>query len=101
MTNPIIFTLTMPSDVVERLQALADQKQISLSGVLQDALDSYLENQEEWEEDSDEEILSGLRESLQDLKAGRLIDASDVLEEIRQAQLERSKLFRLELKPAD
>jgi len=83
-------TLKLTPEMAKRLEEMAQAQQRSLIEVAQETFESAVlsddEDDEEWEEDSNEDILAGLRESLEDMKAGRMRDAREVIEEIRQAQ---------------
>ncbi len=90
MQTPNTLTLKLTPEMAKRLEEMAQAQQRSLIEVAQETFESAVlsddEDDEEWEEDSNEDILAGLRESLEDMKAGRMRDAREVIEEIRQAQ---------------
>ena len=84
MDNPVTLTVTLSAEAVKRLEEMAQEQQRPLIEFVQDTLESVaLEDDEEWEEDSDQQILSDLRESLQEAKRGEWLDARQVLAELK------------------
>lgn len=87
MDKPIIVTLELPAEIMKRFEERAQEEHRPLIDLLRERLVSTFDEDEddvEWEEDSNEKILADLRESLEDMKAGRMRDAREVIEEIRQ-----------------
>lgn len=87
MTAPVTLTITLSAEAAERLQTLAQAQNRPLEALVEEVMETYLddedEDEDEWEETPDEEILRGLRASLEDVKAGRLLDADDALATLR------------------
>ncbi len=79
-------TITLPKTLIERLKKEAEAQQRALDTVVEDVIEAYLTEDEDWEEDSDEKILADLRESLEDMKAGRMRPIEELFAEIREAR---------------
>lgn len=78
----VTVTLQLPAEIIRHYEEQAEAEQRTLAEVLQETLVSAVD-EEDWEETPDEEILADLRQSLEDLKAGRLIDAHEALKELK------------------
>lgn len=68
--------LKLSDEILEYLQREAQQRQLSLDTVVSAVLEDY------FDEPSDEEILVGLRRSMQQALAGNFRPAREVLDEI-------------------
>ncbi len=76
-------TITLPKMLIERLKKEAEAQQRPLDTVVEDVIEAYLTEDEDWEEDSDEQILADLRESLQQAKRGEWLDFDEVMAEMK------------------
>lgn len=86
-TTTLTLTLTLPTALIEQLEATAKEQKRPLSKIMQDALETALvEADDDWE-DSDEQILADLRESLENFKAGRTRNIRDIMADIRQGKI--------------
>jgi|GEM_PF-996959 len=72
--------LNLSDDMLKQLEIEAQQRQIPIEDVVKTALDYFFVDREP----TNEEILSDLRESLKDTKAGRVRQADDVFTELYQ-----------------
>ena len=85
----IELTTLLPAEILERLEAEAERRDLPLAGVVREAITTYLEDrdadEDEYEDTPDEVILADLREAFADALAGRTRPAREVLEEIRQS----------------
>lgn len=73
--------LHLPDEIVTRLQSVAEREQVSLDELVQEAVESYLDEQEE---PTKETLLEDLRQSMRDALAGQTRPADEVLAELRQ-----------------
>src|SRR5688500_1024947 len=85
---PDTVTLKLSPEIAKRLEEMAQAQQRSLIDIAQETfetavLNSNVEDDEEWEEDSDEKILADLKESLQQASRGEWLDAREVLAELK------------------
>jgi predicted transcriptional regulator len=86
-TTTLTLTITLPAKIAERLQAMAQEQQRSLTEIVQDILEAaFADDEDEWEEDSDEQILADLRETLENFQTGRTRDIRDIMADIEQEQ---------------
>ncbi len=77
----IEFKLSLPTEVLQRLEAEAERQHLPLPAVVREAIETYLN---ELDEDTpDEQILANFREGFADALAGRTRPAREVLGEIR------------------
>jgi predicted transcriptional regulator len=88
--TPDTVTLKLSPELAKRLEEMAREQQRPLIDIAQETfenavLNTDLDNEEDYE-DSDEEILAGLRESLEDMKAGRMRPIEELFDEIREAR---------------
>lgn len=97
-SNPISQTLTieLPESLIAQLEAEAHKQQTQVSTLIKEALEDYFaedgEDDEEMEDTPKEQILAGLREALEDVKAGRIRPAEEVMQEIRRELEEERKI---------
>ena len=73
----IELTLTMPDDLIERLQDEAKRRHVTLDDVIRTAILHFFDE----DEPTKAEILAGLREAMEDALAGRVLPAHEVLDE--------------------
>ncbi len=90
-------TIELPDTLIAQLQAAAQQQQTQVSTLVQEAVEDYLtddtdDDEPEYEDTPDEEILAGLREALEDVKAGRLYPVREAIAEIRRELEEEKKI---------
>jgi predicted transcriptional regulator len=84
-------TIELPETLMALLQAEAEKQQISVNTLIQDAIMEYLYGEEpEYEDTPDEEILAGLREALEDVKAGRIRPIEELFAEVDAEMLEHA-----------
>jgi predicted transcriptional regulator len=83
MDNPVTLTVQLSAEAVKRLEEMAQEQRRPLIEFVQDTLESVALDDEDYE-DSDEQILSDLRESLQEAKRGEWLNFDDVLTELKQ-----------------
>ena len=84
MDTPVTLTVQLSAEAVKRLEEMAQEQHRPLIEFVQETLESVaLDDDEDDYEDSDEEILAGLRESLEDMKAGRMRPIQELFDEIR------------------
>lgn len=76
-------TVMLPVNVVERLQEEAKQEQIQVSDLVREVIEAYLDDEPEYEDTPDEEILASLKEAFADALDGHTRPAREVLEELR------------------
>lgn len=73
-------TINIPDETFLQLKELADDALISVEQVINNLIQAGLED----EDTPDEEIISGIRQSLKDYVAGNVRPLGDVLDELRQ-----------------
>lgn len=72
--------LNLPEGMMKQLENEAKERQIPIEELVKTALDYFFDDHAP----TNEEILADLRESLEDVKAGRVRAADDVLAELRE-----------------
>lgn len=75
----------LPPEVYKRLQAEATRLQASLSEVVREAIEEYLDipDDEEYEDTPDEQILADIREGLRQALNGEALPADEALNALR------------------
>jgi predicted transcriptional regulator len=85
--TPDTVTLKLSPELAKRLEEMAREQQRPLIDIAQETFENALLNtdldDEEDYEDSDEEILAALRESLEEAKRGEWLDFDEVLAEMK------------------
>jgi hypothetical protein len=69
--------VNLPEDVLEYMQREAEQRNVSLNSIASEVLAEY------YDEPDEEEILSGLKRSMEQVLAGDFRPAREVLDEIK------------------
>lgn len=77
----IQLVLQLPDEVVTQLPIVAKQKKTTLSGLVESALYDLIDDAVE---PTNEQILADLKEALQDVDAGRIGSAREMIEQLRQ-----------------
>lgn len=72
-------TVQLPDELMQRLSEEAQRRNMPLEAVINTAILNFLED----DEPSDDEILSGLRQAMIDVRAGNTRPADDVLAELK------------------
>lgn len=76
-------TIELPDDVIQKLQARADNQKISLTAYIQSALVETIDD----DEPTDEEILATLKEAFLEAIHGDMgLPADEVLEELKRGE---------------
>ncbi|MCA0456869.1 MAG: ribbon-helix-helix protein, CopG family [Chloroflexi bacterium] len=75
----------LPPEVYERLQAEATRLQASLSDVVREAIEEYLDipDDEDYEDTPDEQIIADIRQGLHEALTGQTIPADEAMALIR------------------
>ncbi|MBC7812434.1 MAG: hypothetical protein H7175_14855 [Burkholderiales bacterium] len=82
-TIELTVTVKLTSTTVERLRAEAERQQTPFEEVLEAAIETYLQDDEEYEDTPDEEILENFRAAWHDAMIGNVRPAREALEEMR------------------
>lgn len=85
LTTTDVLNRVLSPETYQRLQAAAETQHINIEDLLRAAVETYLDDFEDddIEDTPDEEILEAFREGWRDMKAGRVISARQMLEEVR------------------
>jgi predicted transcriptional regulator len=83
----------LPPEVYERLQAEANRLQSSLSDVVREAIEEYLDisDEEEYEDTPDEKIIADIREGLRQALNGEGVPADEALAALRKKLADEQK----------
>jgi predicted transcriptional regulator len=81
--TPDTVTLKLSPELAKRLEEMAREQQRPLIDIAQETFENALLNTDLDDEDSDEEILAALRESLEEAKRGEWLDFDEVLAEMK------------------
>lgn len=85
-TTSVEFVTTLPKTLIQRLEAEAKRQALSVDALINEAIEIYLdelEDDEEYEDTPDEEILADFRQAWHDAMTGNVVPAREALAEIR------------------
>jgi predicted transcriptional regulator len=77
-------TIQISDDILNRLQDAAERQHLDLSEVVREAIENYLDEEEEPTKD---ELLGDLRQSMLDALAGHTYPADEVMADLRRKYL--------------